>query len=93
MTSLWIVSLFLSRLLECLFWFIALFFRGYTKIWSSIVWYVVTTEVIHTLLLFDFVRNFYKCYQQGMSMLLPSSFGMSGKDSIFGSGSGFARNE
>jgi hypothetical protein len=63
MTSLWIVSLFISRVLECSFWFVALFFRGYMKIWSSIVWYVVVTEAVHTLLLFDFVRNFYKCYQ------------------------------
>uniref|UniRef100_A0A7S0MN64 ER lumen protein-retaining receptor n=1 Tax=Cryptomonas curvata TaxID=233186 RepID=A0A7S0MN64_9CRYP len=78
MTSLWIVSLFLSRILECSFWFIALFFRGYMRIWSSIVWYVVLTELVHTLLLLDFVRNFYKCYKQGMSMLLPSAWGMGG---------------
>jgi hypothetical protein len=67
MTSLWIVSLFISRVLECSFWFVALFFRGYMKIWSSIVWYVVVTEAVHTLLLFDFVRNFYKCYQHVFS--------------------------
>jgi len=86
MTSLWIVSLFLSRLLECTFWFVALFFKGYMKIWSSIVWYVILTETVHTLLLFDFVRKFYKCYQQGMSMLLPSAWGLSGKDGLFGGG-------
>eukprot|EP00802_Teleaulax_amphioxeia_P019215 Tamp_19438.p1 GENE.Tamp_19438~~Tamp_19438.p1 ORF type:complete len:319 (+),score=60.61 Tamp_19438:32-958(+) len=88
MTSLWIVSLFLSRLLECTFWFVALFFKGYMKIWSSIVWYVILTETIHTLLLFDFVRKFYKCYQQGMSMLLPSAWGLSGKEGLFGGGGG-----
>lgn len=87
MTSLWIVSLFISRVLECSFWFVALFFRGYMKIWSSIVWYVVVTEAVHTLLLFDFVRNFYKCYQHSMSQLLPSGWGIAGKDDrIFGSG-------
>jgi len=88
MTSLWIVSLFLSRLLECTFWFVALFFKGYMKIWSSIVWYVILTETVHTLLLFDFVRKFYRCYQQGMSMLLPSAWGLSSKD-----GSGISRND
>jgi len=93
MTSLWIVSLFLSRLLECVFWIMALFFRGYGRIWSSIVWYVIVTELVHTLLLFDFVRNFYKCYQQGMSMLLPSAWGLGGKETLFGSGSGLSRDE
>jgi hypothetical protein len=44
--------------------FVALFFKGYMKIWSSIVWYVILTETVHTLLLFDFVRKFYRCYQQ-----------------------------
>mmetsp|Transcript_20188 Transcript_20188/g.46839 ORF Transcript_20188/g.46839 Transcript_20188/m.46839 type:complete len:308 (-) Transcript_20188:135-1058(-) len=83
MTSLWIVSLFISRVLECSFWFVALFFRGYMKIWSSIVWYVVVTEAIHTLLLFDFVRNFYKCYQHSMSQLLPSGWGIAGKDDAY----------
>mmetsp|Transcript_18013 Transcript_18013/g.59165 ORF Transcript_18013/g.59165 Transcript_18013/m.59165 type:complete len:306 (+) Transcript_18013:40-957(+) len=92
MTSLWIVSLFLSRVLECSFWFVALFFRGYMKIWSSIVWYVIITELVHTFLLLDFVRNFYKCYQQGMNMLLPSAWGLTGKDWSFGSGTG-AMNE
>eukprot|EP00286_Rhodomonas_abbreviata_P018961 CAMPEP_0181307372 /NCGR_PEP_ID=MMETSP1101-20121128/10842_1 /TAXON_ID=46948 /ORGANISM="Rhodomonas abbreviata, Strain Caron Lab Isolate" /LENGTH=311 /DNA_ID=CAMNT_0023413579 /DNA_START=8 /DNA_END=943 /DNA_ORIENTATION=+ len=93
MTSLWIVSLFLSRLLECVFWFLALFFRGYARIWSSIVWYVICTEVVHTLLLFDFVWNFYRCYRQGMSMLLPSAWGLGGRETLFGSGSGLARDE
>ena len=26
--------------------------------------YVILTETVHTLLLLDFVRKFYKCYQQ-----------------------------
>eukprot|EP00283_Hemiselmis_rufescens_P007681 CAMPEP_0173429510 /NCGR_PEP_ID=MMETSP1357-20121228/8197_1 /TAXON_ID=77926 /ORGANISM="Hemiselmis rufescens, Strain PCC563" /LENGTH=341 /DNA_ID=CAMNT_0014393703 /DNA_START=74 /DNA_END=1099 /DNA_ORIENTATION=- len=64
MTSLWIVSLFLSRALECTFWIIALFFRDYQRTWSKVVWYVVITELVHTAMLLDFVRNFYKCYKQ-----------------------------
>lgn len=55
--------------------------------------YVILTEAVHTLLLFDFVRNFYKCYQQGMSMLLPSAWGLGGKETLFGSGSGLSRDE
>lgn len=93
MTSLWIVSLFLSRILECSFWFVALFFRGYMRIWSSIVWYVVLTEVVHTLLLLDFVRNFYKCYKQGMNMLLPSAWGMGGKETPSFLGSASVRSD
>mmetsp|Transcript_67955 Transcript_67955/g.167847 ORF Transcript_67955/g.167847 Transcript_67955/m.167847 type:complete len:315 (-) Transcript_67955:325-1269(-) len=84
MTSLWIVSLFLSRVLECAFWIIALFFKGYRQAWGSIVWYVIITEIVHTLILMDFVRNFYKCYKQGMNMLLPSAWGFAGKESILG---------
>jgi len=74
-TAHYIASLFLSRVLELSFWIIALVARNYLRMWSSLGYYVIATELLHSLLLSDFIFYYVRSYWKGMSLVLPAMVG------------------
>lgn len=59
----YIAALFVSRILEGCFWIIALYIKKYARIYNDIPYYVITTEIVHTALLVQFIVYYVKHYK------------------------------
>jgi len=72
-TAHYMVMLGLSRALECFFWLTAFVILGYSFLYTSIGWYVISSELVHTLLLADFYYVYYQAWKTGGKMQLPGA--------------------
>jgi len=72
-TAHYMVCLGLSRALECFFWLTAFVILGYSFLYTSIGWYVISSELVHTLLLADFYYYYYTAWKTGSKMTLPGT--------------------
>merc|ERR1712159_457104 len=72
-TAHYIASLFFSRVLEAAFWIIALVIRGYSRVWKTIPYYVIATEIVHTLLLSNFIYYYIQAWKRNSKMVLPAA--------------------